>query len=117
MIRRLILLVGITAALGLASNFGASAQPDQPAASSSPTRKGAIHSVTEITFHGKITEVDRANKLVTLEGVPGGKVVLRVQNPYNLKAAKVGEPVVIRFYEVVTMRRKKPGETVPTASL
>jgi hypothetical protein len=42
---------------------------------------------------------------------------LRVDNPYNLKAAKVGDPVVTRFYEVVTIRKKKPDETAPSFSL
>jgi hypothetical protein len=40
-----------------------------------------------------------------------------VQNPYNLNAAKVGEPFVARYYEVITIRKKKPGESVPSASL
>lgn len=117
MIRRLVLLIGATAALGLASNYGASAQSDQPAASSSPTSNEAVRSITVITIHGKIVGVDRSKKLVKLEGPQGEKITLKVENPYNLKAAKVGEPVVTRFYEVVTIRTKKPGETVPVASL
>ncbi|MBV8361971.1 MAG: hypothetical protein JO189_29170 [Deltaproteobacteria bacterium] len=40
-----------------------------------------------------------------------------VKNPDNLRAAKVGEPFAARFYEVAYIRRKKPGENIPTASL
>ena len=55
--------------------------------------------------------------MVTIEGTGGRRLYLKVENPYNLDAAKVGEPVVAHFYEVVTIRKKKPGETVPSASL
>ena len=70
-----------------------------------------------MTAHGKIVEVNKAKKLVTIEGTGGRRLYLKVENPYNLDAAKVGEPVVAHFYEVVTIRKKKPGETVPSASL
>ena len=117
MIRRLALVIGATAALGLASNYGASAQSEQPAGPAASASNEAVRSITVITIHGKIAEVDRSKKLVKLEGPKGEKITLKVENPYNLKAAKVGEPVVTRFYEVVTIRKKKPGETVPIASL
>jgi hypothetical protein len=76
-----------------------------------------IGSATIVTIHGKIVTVDRAKKLVTLEG-PGGKLVtLYVYNPYNLAAAKVGEPFVAKFYEIVTIRKKQLGEVLPIASV
>jgi len=53
---------------------------------------------------------------VTIEA-NGKKVTFKVENPYYLKAAKVGESIVIRYYEVVTIRKKKPGEEVPSVSL
>jgi hypothetical protein len=117
MIRLQIFLIAASVALGLGARYGAWAQSDQPAESSTAANAEAVRSATVITVHGKIVEVERAKKLVTLEGPEGRKVTLRVENPYNLKAAKVGEPVVTRFYEVVTIRKKKPDETVPTASL
>ena len=43
----------------------------------------------------------------------GGKITVKAKNPYNLAAAKVGEPVVVRFYEIATIRKKQPGETFP----
>ena len=74
-----------------------------------------LHAATVLTIHGKIAAVDEAKKQVTLEA-NGKKVTLQVDNPYNLKAAKVGDPVVVRYYEVVSVRKKK-GEEVPSVSL
>ncbi len=61
--------------------------------------------------------MDRANKLVTLVGPRGKQLTLHVNNPYNLAAAKPGEPFVARFYEIITIRKKQPGESIPPASL
>src|SRR5262249_16290432 len=117
MIRLQIFLIAGIVGFELGASYGAWAQSDQPAESSTAANAEAVRSATVIRVEGKIVEVERAKKLVTLEGPEGRKVTLRVENPYNLKAAKVGEPVVTRFYEVVTIRKKKPNETVPTASL
>ena len=45
-----------------------------------------------VNFSGKIVDVDTAKSLVTLEGPEGARVTFTVENPDNLKAAKVGEP-------------------------
>ena len=117
MIRRQVLLTAAMLALGLGLNYDALAQSGQPAEISTSAKPETVRSAALVTIHGKIVAVDRAKKLVTLEGPEGRKVTLKVENPYNLKAAKVGEPVVTRFYEVVTIRKKKPDENVPSASL
>jgi hypothetical protein len=117
MIKRKILLIAALVTLGLGLNRGASAQSGQATEASPPASPEAVRSITVVTLHGKIVEVNKAKKLVTLEGPEGRKVTLKVENPYNLRAAKVGEPVVTRFYEVVTIRKKKPDETVQSASL
>lgn len=103
-------------ALALGLNSAAFAQGNT-AARTEATQPEGVGRATEIVVHGKIVSVDKANKLVTLEGPQGRKVTLKVENPYNLQAAKVGEAVVARFYEVVTIRKKKPGEMVPSASI
>jgi hypothetical protein len=54
---------------------------------------------------------------VTLELANGKEVTIDVVNPHNLDATKAGEPFVARYYEVVTIRKKKPGANVPTVSL
>jgi ABC-type Fe3+-hydroxamate transport system substrate-binding protein len=109
MIKRKLLLFAALLALGVGLNQSAAAQSGEAAVTST--------SYTAVTAHGKIVEVNKAEKLVTIEGTGGRKLYLKVENPYNLEAAKVGEPVVAHFYEVVTIRKKKPGETVPSASL
>ena len=42
---------------------------------------------------------------------------VNVYNPYNLAAAKPGEPFVAKFYEIVTVRKTNPGELQPSASV
>src|SRR5258706_9838971 len=110
MIERKISLIVVLIVIGLALNETASAQSDQATGTSPPGSVEAVRSITVITVHGKIAEVDKAKKQVVLEGPEGRKVTLAVNNPYNLNAAKVGAPVVTRFYEVVTIRKKRPGE-------
>jgi hypothetical protein len=117
MIERKISLIVVLIVIGLALNETASAQSDQATGTSPPGSVEAVRSITVITVHGKIAEVDKAKKQVVLEGPEGRKVTLAVNNPYNLNAAKVGAHVVTRFYEVVTIRKKRPGEVVPSASL
>jgi hypothetical protein len=110
---------------GSADNAASSNSAQAVAATPPPTMApmpstehlAGIGSATVITVHGKILSVDRANKLVTLVGPRGKQVVLHVNNPYNLAAAKAGEPFVARFYEIITIRKKQPGESIPPASL
>jgi hypothetical protein len=104
------------------SNPGGSAQangasPSPPAASSAQEHLVGIGSETVVTIHGKVVSVNRSKKLVTLEGPNGKQVTLQVYNPYNLAAAKAGEPFVAKFYEIVTIRKLMPGESLPPASL
>ena len=70
----------------------------------SPPRQRRLGSATVVNFRGKIVEVDAAKRLVTLEGPEGRRVTFTVQNPDNLKAAKVGQPFAARYYDVVTIR-------------
>ena len=116
MIKR-IMLIAVVLLLGLGLNWDAMAQEGQPAGMSTQASPEAIRSITVLTAHGKIVEVNKSKKLVTLEVPEGRRLSVMVENPYNLESAKVGDPVVLRFYEVVTIRKKKPGEVVPSASL
>jgi len=93
------------------------AQSEKPADTSIGNKAAEVSRPTKIVIHGKIVAVDKDEKLVTLEGPDNRKVTLKVDNPYNLQAAKVGEPVVVQFYEVATIRKKQPSEAVPSASV
>lgn len=106
--------MALVLSLGVALTGQARAQESAPAAGSSGGE--GVHAATVLTIHGKIAAVDEAKKQVTLEA-NGKQVTFQVDNPYNLKNAKVGDPVVVRYYEVVSVRKKKKGEEVPSVSL
>jgi hypothetical protein len=106
--------MALVLSLGVALTGQARAQESAPAAGSSGGE--GVHAATVLTIHGKIAAVDEAKKQVTLEA-NGKQVTFQVDNPYNLKNAKVGDPVVVRYYEVVSVRKKKKGEEVPAVSL
>ena len=120
MAKRRMFLIAAVLMLGLGLSNAVWAQTGAapaPSAAAKPAHADEIRSATVVTAHGKIVKVDRAKKIVTLEGAGGQKVNILVENPYNLKAAKVGDTVVIHYYEVVSVRKKKAGEDIPSASL
>jgi hypothetical protein len=110
------LAVQLTAILVLGLGFNYVAWAQSPAAEATAAQVEGVGYVTVVTFLGKIVAVDTGRKLVTLEGPEGRRVTVWVKNPDNLKAAKVGEPFSARFYDVLTIRRKKPGESVQSAT-
>ncbi len=93
------------------------ARAEGPTETQAAPKPEVVGSATVLTLHGKIVAVDKTRKSVIVEGPGGRKATLKVENPYNLEAARVGDPVVAHFYEIVTIRKKKPGEVVPSASL
>jgi hypothetical protein len=117
MVKRRAVLLSAIVVLGLGFNYSAWAQSATPAAIPAQAKPEGVVSATVVTVHGKIVEVNKRSKQVTLEGPKGNRVTLDVENPYNLNAAKVCAPFVARYYEVVTIRKKKPGESIQSASL
>jgi hypothetical protein len=112
--RTIFLTAGLVLAIGLSGY--ASAQMGAPAESSGASSGESVRSETVLTIHGKIAAIDQAQKQITLEA-NGKRVTFKVENPYNLKASKVGDPVVVHYYEIVSIRKKKPGEEVPSVSV
>jgi len=106
----------LAAALALLMNCGALAQTSGSGDASGSASIKAVGAATVLTMHGKVSAVDQAKSLVTLD-VNGRTVTLKVDNPVNLQAAKVGTAVVVRYYEVVSVRKKKPGEDIPSISV
>ena len=94
----------------------ASAQADVTASAGAANSEG-IRAATVLTIHGTVAAVDKPEKLVTIQVPDGRKYTLKVDNPYNLDAANVGAGVVVRYYEVVSVRKKKPGESLPSLSV
>ena len=76
-----------------------------------------VRAATVLTIHGTVTAVDKAEKLVTIQVPDGRKYTLKVDNPYNLDSANVGAGVIVHYYEVVGVRKKKPGESLPSLSV
>jgi hypothetical protein len=112
MIRQL--AVSLSAILVLVGfNCGAWAQPAASEAAQGPG--GGVGSATVVTFQGKVVDVNTAAKQVTLERTDGRKLTVYVENPDNLRAAKVGEAFTARYYDILSVRKKRPGETVQNA--
>ena len=111
MITRAPVLLSTILILGLGFSYGASAQSAAPEGTPAEVRTAAV-----VNFRGKIVDVDTAKSLVTLEGPEGRRVTFTVRNPDNHKAAKVGEPISARYYDVVTIRKKEPGENIKDAT-
>jgi hypothetical protein len=97
--------------LGLGFSYGASAQSAAPEAT-----PPVVGTASVVDFSGKIVDVVPDKSLVTLEGPEGRRLTFTVLNPDNLKAAKVGEPFSARYYDIVTIRKKKPGENIKDAT-
>jgi hypothetical protein len=122
--RKLLSAIAGTLMTGLLAACSAAPPPAPPAPLNTYQTPGpngehlaGVGSETLITVHGKIISVDREKMMVTIEGPSGKPISIHVYNPYNLAAAKPGEPFVARFYEIVTIRKKQPGEVIPAASL
>lgn len=86
-----------------------------PSASAGDTE--GLRAATVLTIHGTVTDVDKAEKLVTIQVPNGRKYTLKVENPHNLEAASVGARIVVRYYDAVSVRKKKAGESLPALSV
>jgi hypothetical protein len=105
---------------GAAAADASQASAPNSAATNMPGLPGnivAAGGASIIVIHGKIVSVDRQKKLVTLEGPNSKQVSLHVYDPYNLAAAKPGETLVARFYEIATLHQLAPGQSPPAPSL
>ena len=106
-----------------AAPSGASAQP--PAAAASPAQAEAppaphghgIGAATILTIHGKIASVNSARRTVTLVGPEGHKATFKVAKSVDMASMKAGDPFVVRFFESIHIRRKRPGEQLAAVSL
>jgi hypothetical protein len=89
----------------------------QATASASAGDAESLRAATVLTIHGTVTAVNKAEKLVTVQVSTGEKYTLKVENPVNLDAASVGTGIVVRYFEAVTVRKKKAGESLPALSV
>jgi hypothetical protein len=73
-----------------------------------------LSSDTAVTLRGEIASVDR---WTALKEFRGNGVTYEITDGQNSPGVKVGEHVTARYYETVTIRSRKPGETVGLASV
>jgi hypothetical protein len=71
-----------------------------------------LSSDTAVTLRGEIASVDR---WTALKEFRGNGVRYEITDGQNSPGVKVGEHLTARYYETVTIRRRKPGETVGLA--
>jgi hypothetical protein len=102
----------VLAAAGEQAQAGSSANT-QPASA----RGDELHFVSVLTFHGKIVAVDPARRLVTLKGPNGEVLKLETEKEKDLAARKVGERLLVRYFEGARVGREKPGRGAPVHSL
>jgi hypothetical protein len=103
--------------------LGFALNPSMPLARAEPTAPASagdaesLRAATVLTIHGTVTAVDKAEKLVTIQVSGGQTYTLKVENPNNLDAASVGAGIVVRYYEAISVRKKKAGESLPALSV
>ena len=102
----------LSAALVAAASVPAYAQkPDAAGATATTTTpgKGTITNMAKIT--ASVEAIDSAARTVTLKG-PRGKVVTLAVGPEvkNFDQVKVGDRVVVRYAEALTLELKKGGK-------
>jgi hypothetical protein len=73
-----------------------------------------LSSDTAVTLRGEIASVDR---WTALKEFRENGVTYEITDGQNSPGVKVGEYVTARYYETVTIRSRKPGETVGLASV
>jgi len=99
------------------------AADDQSKSNSAAITKGSagsgdeLHFVDVLTLHGKVIALEPANRRVTLKGPNGEAETLEVRKEKDLDAIKVGDRVVVRYFEGVQIHKKRPGEIIPLPSL
>ena len=86
---------------------------DQPPAGSVATTHATgtpgneLHFVSVLTLHGEIVSIDRGNRLVTLKSPSGETSTLEARNEGDLEPLKVGDHVLIRYFEGAQIGRNK----------
>jgi Cu/Ag efflux protein CusF len=86
----------------------------KPATETTETgKKPKIEKGEMLKLHATIEAIDKENKTVTLKGPRGRLVILPVENPKNLEAVTVGDPVLVKYYEAVAIEVKKHDDAVP----
>jgi hypothetical protein len=76
-----------------------------------------LHFVSVLTIHGEIVAIDRTNRLVTLNSPTGETSTLEARNEKDLEPLKVGDRVLIRYFEGGQISKNKQREAASPFSL
>ena len=82
-----------------------------------PTAGDELHFVSVLTFHGEIVAVDPTKRLITLKGPNGELLTLEAEKEQDVARRKVGERVVVRYFEGGQIEKTEPGGGAPVHSL
>jgi hypothetical protein len=82
-----------------------------------PTAGDELHFVSVLTFSGEIVAVDPAKRLITLKGPNGELLTLEAETEQDIGGRKVGERVVVRYFEGAQIEKTEPGGAVSVHSL
>jgi hypothetical protein len=74
-------------------------------------KKPAFGKTNVRTVTATVEAIDQASRMVTLKGPEGNTVTFQVSDRVkNLPQVKVGDKVVVKYYEAIEVEVKKPGE-------
>lgn len=78
---------------------------------SSTKRDDELHFVSVLTLRGELTNIDRANCLVSIKDQAGHSTTLEVRSEKDLNSLKAGDRVVVHYVEGARVEKKKsPGK-------
>ncbi len=79
--------------------------------------KPTVERSSLVTVTATVQALDLKNRIVTLKGPKGDVVAFRVdENVKNLPQVKVGDQVVVKYYESVAVRIAQAGDPLATAT-
>ncbi len=100
-------------ALPIAAQQAAAQQPAAPA----PKAMDAVGAADVTTLTAKVEAIDVANRLVTVKGPLGRVVTLKVGDRVkNLAQVKVGDEIVLKYLEAVSVSLNKSGAVRSTTT-
>jgi hypothetical protein len=76
-----------------------------------------LHFVSVLRFQGEIVAVDPAKRLMTVKGPKGELLTLEARSEEDLAGRKVGERVLVRYFEGAHLGKRGLGGVIPVHSL
>ena len=84
---------------------------------SSASKDDELHFETVLTVHGEIVSIDPTSRHIILKAQGAGTLTVEARNEKELEGIKEGDRVVLRYIEGTHIRKNKPGQALPMASV